>query len=107
MLKLKPLTINWLAVCAQILPAMFIAQLNNIDSQTCTSIKLLGPCFKTGQKNLYAETVMLAYIPCNSDQEKQDIKHSGNKSNDALMHAARNWININIMLVDTIFLIVA
>ena len=44
---------------------------------------------------------------CNSDQEKQDIKHSGNKLNDAIINAARSWININIMVVATILMIVA
>jgi len=50
---------------------------------------------------------VLAYIPCNSDQGKQDIKHSGNKSSNTLFHAARNWISISILVVDTSFLIVA
>ena len=48
MLKLKPLTINWLAVGAHIPIIIFIAP-RMISSKTCTCFRLLGPCFKTGQ----------------------------------------------------------
>ena len=52
MLKLKPLTIDWLVVGAHIPPVIFIVP-RNVNSSTRTCIRLLGPCFKTGQKKYH------------------------------------------------------
>ena len=48
MLKLKPIIFDWLAVSAQI-PTIIFFTPSSINPQTCTCIRLLGPCFKTGQ----------------------------------------------------------
>ena len=48
MLKLKPLTLDWLAVSAHIPTVIFIMP-QKVNPQTCTCIRLLGPCCKTGQ----------------------------------------------------------
>ena len=81
MLKLKPLTINWLAIGAHIPMIIFIAP-RMISSKTCTCFRLLGPCFKTGQMKRFSHKMSNVQREASSLQRAQF-----NICNDFACHA--------------------
>ena len=57
-LKLKPPSIGQLAVGAHF-PTVISSTPKEIHTQACTCIRLLGPCFKTGQMKQATQAVTM------------------------------------------------